>query len=272
LRVLVDEDPAFTQVRNITDNAARRRAEHHNAFLSFGENIAPGRSTVPDDGLPWQSTRQPVVLDAITPGLGPADAAFTTVMVWESYPAAHCYGVRYGLKSDSFAPYLDLPGWVTTPLEVALGAPAGTRALLSRKGWQVRDARVPTRDPWTYLEYIRRSKAELSVAKQGYVVSRCGWFSERSVAYLASGRPVLVQETGFSDWLASGRGVVPFSTPQDALAGIEEIERDYAQHCRSAREIAEEYFDSRTVLPALLEAVTTSETRTRDLTPNRRSP
>jgi hypothetical protein len=253
VRIFVDEDPAFTQVRHLTDAAARHLASQHTVFFSFGENIGLEQCTVPRDGLPWRVTRQPVVLDTLPVTPGPAHGKFTTVMLWESYPALECGGVRFGMKADSFWPYLDLPRRVGPVFELAVGSATAPRALLRRRGWAVRDPRGPTRDPWTYQRYIRRSKAEFGVAKHGYVVSRSGWFSERSAAYLASGRPVLVQDTGFSDWLPTGAGVIPFSTPDEAVAGVEAIDSRYDFHCRAARALVEEYFDARKVLPALLE-------------------
>jgi hypothetical protein len=157
------------------------------------------------------------------------------------------------MKSDSFDAYLDLPEKAGRIFELALGSVTAPRALLTSRGWAVRDSREPTRDPWTYQRYIRQSKAEFSVAKHGYVISRCGWFSERSAGYLASGRPVLTQDTGFSRWLEAGSGVFPFNTPQEALAGIDEIHSRYAFHCRAARALADAYFDARHVLSQLLE-------------------
>jgi hypothetical protein len=125
--------------------------------------------------------------------------------------------------------------------------------MLQAKGWQLSNPAQVTRDPWTYQDYIRNSKAEFSVAKHGYVVSHSGWFSERSVTYLASGRPLVIQDTGFSDWLETGSGIIAFTTPEQALAGIEEINYRYVFHCRAAREIAQEYFDACKVLPRLVE-------------------
>ena len=107
--------------------------------------------------------------------------------------------------------------------------------------------------PWKYQDFIEQSKAEFTVAKHGYVVSHCGWFSERSAAYLASGRPVVTQETGFSDWLPVGDGVLSFNNFEEAIAGIEEINCHYDFHCRAARVMAEEYFDSRKILSSLIE-------------------
>lgn len=250
-RAFVDGDPVFIQLRHLSDPAARNLAKQHTAFLSMAENIGLNRSSIPNDGLPWQATRQPIVLDAwpVTPT--PPQGKFTTVMQWESYPAREYGGVRYGMKSDSFEPYMDLPEKAGRIFELAVSGSSAPSELLHSKGWVVRDP--PTQDPWTYQHYIQQSKAEFSVAKHGYVVSRSGLFSERSTCYLATGRPVVIQDTGFSDWLPTGAGVISFSTPEEALAGIEEINSRYEFHCQAARAIAEEYFDARKVLPRLIE-------------------
>jgi hypothetical protein len=253
-RALVDKDPAFTQIRHLTDPGARDRALQHTAFFSFGENIGRAGCAVPDDGLPWRSTRHPIFLDAwpVTPA--PADGRFTTIMQWDSYAAPGHGGVRYGMKSDSFTPYLDLPARAGRVFELAIGSSTAPRPLLTRRGWAVCNPVELAWDPWAYQRYIQESRAEWSVAKQGYVVSRSGWFSERSAAYLASGRPVLLQETGFSEWLPTGAGVVPFASPEEAVSGVEAITRRYAFHCKAARAIAEEHFDSRKVLRRLVDA------------------
>jgi hypothetical protein len=252
-RVLVDTDPVFTQVRHLTDPAARRNALGHTAFLTFGENAPAGRSGVPDDGLPWAATRQPVVLDAwpVTPG--PQGARFTTVMQWDSYPAREYGGRRFATKAESFTPYLDLPGRVGPVLELALGSASAPRPLLRQKGWLLRDPLEVARDPWTYQSYLQQSKAEFTVAKHGYVVTRSGWFSERSAAYLASGRPVVTQDTGLSGLLPTGRGLLTYTNPEEAVAAIEAVNGRYEEHCRAARDIAEAYFDARRVLPQLIE-------------------
>ena len=253
VRALVDTDPAFTQIRNLTDPVRRQRTLQHTVFFSFGVGLGSGRSAIPSDGFPWRATRQPIVLDAWPVLPGPVRGKFTTVMQWDSYPAREHEGCRYGMKSDSFEPYLDLPQRTGQRFELAVGSRTAPRALLRHNGWAVRDPREPTRDPWTYQRYLQRSKAEFTVAKHGYVVSRSGWFSERSAAYLASGRPVVTQETGFSDWLPTGSGVLAFNTPEQAVACIEAVNSRYRFHCRSARAVAEEYFDARKVLPRLIE-------------------
>ena len=252
-RAFVDTDPAFTQIRHLTDESARRLALAHNSFFTFAENIERPDCLVPDDGLRWQPTRQPVVLDAWTHAPANPQGLWTTVMQWDSYRAREYDGRRYGMKSDSFDAYVDLPERAGRVFELALGSASAPRAALEAKGWRLRDPLEVTRDPWTYQQYIRESKAEWSVAKQGYVQSRSGWFSERSAVYLASARPVLTEETGFSAWLRTGAGLVAFSSMEEALAGIEEINRRYEFHCASARALAAEYFDARKVLPSLVE-------------------
>ena len=251
-RVLIDEDPLFTQIRHLTEPSRRNLALQHSAFFSFGENIATGGSNIPCDGFAWQATRQPVVFETLSKTPGPVRGKFTTVMQWQSYPGYEYNGRYYGMKSDSFRGYIDLPEKAGPIFELAVGGETAHK-LLSSRGWAIRDPLEVTRDPWTYERFLQGSKAEFSVAKHGYVVSRTGWFSERSAAYLASGRPVVIQDTGFSDWLPTGAGVLPFSTPEQALAGIEDVNSRYEFHCRAARAVAEEYFDARKVLPRLIE-------------------
>lgn len=255
VRALVDTDPAFTQIRHLTDPEARAQAARHTHFLSFGENIGQADCSVPDDGLPWRATRQPVVMD-LWPVAPPCDAgAFTTVMQWDSYHARDYGGRRYGMKSASFDGYFDLPSRTGERLELAIGSPSAPREELLRCGWHVRDSLDVTRDPADYQRYLRESKAELTVAKHGYVISRSGWFSERSACYLATGRPVVAQDTGSSRWLDTGAGIMAFTSPGEALAAIDDVATNYRRHCRDAAEIARCYFDSDAVLSRLLEAV-----------------
>jgi hypothetical protein len=252
VRVLVDTDPGFTQVRHLADRDARSRAAAYTRHFTFGELVGRTGCLVPDDGFAWLATRQPVVLDSWPVAPPAREAPFTTVMTWDAYDAVTYDGLRLGMKSDSFAPYLDLPRRIDAPLELAVGSPGAPRAELAARGWRVRDPLASARDPWVYQEFIASSRAEFSVAKHGYVTARTGWFSERSAAYLASGRPVLVQDTGFSDVLPVGEGIVPFTSPDEAVQGAADISRRYERHCRAARRLAEEHFDARAVLGRLL--------------------
>jgi hypothetical protein len=252
-RIYIDQDPAFTQIRHLTSEAAREFARQHTAFFSFGETFGKPQSSIPDDGFPWQPTRQPVLIDAVRFTPGPPNGTLTTVMLWDSYPSREYNGIHYGMKSDSFAPYMDLPTRSDESFELAIGSPTTPRERLRRHGWALRDSREPTRDPRSYQDYISQSKAEFSVAKHGYVISHSGWFSERSLAYLASGRPVLTQETGFSDWLDVDAGVLPFTKPIEVLDQLTRLNARYEVHCRAAREVAASYFNAQEVLSRLLE-------------------
>ena len=252
IRVLIDTDPVFTQIRHIEDQSAKEMAARHTAFFSFGANVN-GRASLPNDGFNWIPTRQPIALESWPVTAGPKHGSFTTVMQWESYPPAHYGGRVFGTKSMSFKPYEDLPRKTTSHLELAVGNPASH---LSAHGWKLSNPLEVARDIWSYQSFIKRSKAEFSVAKHGYVETRSGWFSERSANYLASGRPVVVQDTGFTDWLPSGEGVLAFSSPDEALTGIDQINARYESHCASARQIAAEYFDSDVVLTDLLNTAT----------------
>jgi hypothetical protein len=248
----VDTDPVFTQIAHLNNESKYLRAAAHNLFFSFGESISRGEASVPQDGFRWQPTRQPIFLDAWQTTNTISSAPLTTVMQWDSYPAAEYQGQRYGLKSQSFADFANLPRMRSEVFEIALGGHAAPREELKGHGWQVTDPLLVSRDPWTYQEYLRQSKAEFSVAKQGYVVSRCGWFSERSACYLASGRPVITQETGFSDHLPTGHGLWAFSDPPSALAALDALNSGYHKHCRAARDISEACFDSSQVLSSLV--------------------
>ena len=255
-RVLVDTDPGFTQIRHLTEPTARARANQHTAFLSFGENIGRPGCAVPDDGFPWLPTRQPVVMDAWRLSCGSRHHPLTTVMQWDSYRSQTHDGVRYGMKADSFGPYLDLPARTGETFTIALGGSRAIQESLADHGWTIVDSRLPTSDPWTYQNFIAQSKAEFSVAKHGYVVGQTGWFSERSAAYLASGRPVVGQDTGFTRWLHADGGVLAFTNLEEAVEQVETLNRSYERQCAAARDVAHEYFDSDKVLSDLLRIVT----------------
>ena len=254
-KVLVDTDPAFTQVRNLVDPAFRERTEMHDVFVTFGESIGLDDCRIPDDGFDWRPTRQPVVLDAWPHGPPPAGAAFTTVMQWRTKNAQTYSGTRYGTKEDSFAPFRDLPGSVDQTLELALGGKDAPRDRLRASGWRIRDPRGVAADPWRYQRYLLGSRAELSIAKHGYVASGSGWFSERSACYLAAGRPVVAHDTGFGAHLPTGCGLLAFGSPEEAAESIRSVDSDYDRHSTAARAIAAERFAHERVLGELLDHV-----------------
>jgi hypothetical protein len=225
----------------------------HDVHFSFGEHLS---AAIPDTGYHWRPTRQPVVLAEWHPAM-PYREVFTTVMNWTSYNVVVYNGQTYGQKDVEFRRFLDLPSQVApTVLEIAVneGKTRRTpRALLAHKGWRVVDPELACPDLDSYRRYIESSKAEWSVAKNGYVVGQPGWFSCRSACYLAAGRPVVVQDTGFGAILPVGEGLLPFTTMAEAVAAIQDVEAHYALHAKAARAIAEGYFDANKVLTRLLD-------------------
>jgi hypothetical protein len=256
-RAIIDIDPGFIQIRNLTNPAFRRHCADHTAFFTIGKNIGKPFCLIPSDGFPWQPIHQPVSLAAWPRVPAPRDGRYTTVMTWESSARPLEYGdLRLEMKkSVSFAPMIDLPSRVGRIFELAVRArSAASLSALRRTGWGIADIDAVSRDPWTYQGFIQRSRAEFGITTAGYLTTRCGWFSERSIGYLASGRPVLQQDTGFAEWLPCGAGVFAFRSAEDAAGAIARIESDYDAHCRAARELAAEYFAAPRVLTPLVEA------------------
>ena len=252
VRALIDTDPVFMQVRNLQDSARHADAAQHNVFFTFAENLPAARSTIPPDGFPWQPTRQPIDLALWQMKPPSSEARWTTVMQWDSYKSVSHGGVDYGMKSAGFADYSDLPSRTHETLEIALGSGTAPKDELVEAGWRIADPIEVSRTPWTYRDYLESSKGEFSVAKLGYVSAYSGWFSERTACYLACGRPAVVQDTGFSSFLPTGEGLLPFRTCAEAVTQLDNASHDYARHCTAAREIAREYFAAETVLSDLV--------------------
>ena len=251
-RVLVDTDPVFTQIRNLTDPLRYQLCSQHNVFFTFGENYGKECCKIPIDGFPWQPTRQPVVLNAWPVTGGNINGNCTTVMKWDSYAGRTFKGKYYGMKSDSFTPFMDLPSKTQEKLELSISDSEAAVEKLSNNGWILSNPVEVSNDPWAYRKYIQFSKAEFGLAKEAYVVTNSGWFRERSAAYLASGKPVVVQDTGFSSFLPTGIGLFVFSSPEEAVAVFAEVNRAYEYHCKQARALIEEHFESGKVLNSLL--------------------
>ena len=249
-RLLVDTDPVFTQ---IGAHGLGGPFSRYDVLFTYGENVHKSSSSMPTASRNWLPTRQPIVLDLWPVERGKKSAPFTTVMNWS--PLGDCvYGGRiYGQKEREFETFFSLPRYSQNRMEVAARVSETIYGRLIQNSWQVVDPLEVTRDTSTYKDYLAASFAEFSVAKHGYVTTRCGWFSERTAAYLALGRPAAIQDTGFSDWLQTGAGVVAFGTFDEAVSAIDEINRRYEFHCRAAREIAEEYFDASKVLSSMIE-------------------
>jgi hypothetical protein len=251
----VDTDPVFNQLKFVLGNQTiRNQIDAHDIHFSFGERFS---KAVPATGHRWRPTRQPILLSEWHPAM-PQRKVFTTVMNWmvRSKPLVYD-GQTYGQKDAEFMRFLELPKQVA-PAVMELALTLGKeridpRGQLVEKGWHVVDPQQVCPTYGSYRRYIESSLAEWSVAKNGYVLGQSGWFSERSACYLAAGRPVVVQDTGFSAVLPVGEGLLPFRTMEEAVAAIQEVVAHYPRHAEAARAIAEEYFDSDKVLPQLIE-------------------
>jgi hypothetical protein len=253
-RVFLDIDPGFGQMWQ--DLGLHNPFQGHDCYVTIGENIGQPDCTIPTCGLEWITTPQPVVLDSWRPQIGTRNGPFTTVASWRgAYGPVEYRGKTYGLRVHEFRKFALLPRLSGRPFQAALDIhPAEERdlALLETNGWSLVDPKTVAGDPWAYHAYIQGSGAEFMVAKNMYVQTNSGWFSDRSICYLASGRPVLAQDTGFKRLYPTGEGLLTFATLEEALSGVEELSRDYAHHARAARDLATDYFDSDKVLSRLL--------------------
>ena len=251
--VFVDTDPGFVQVAAARGDARTRAwLEAHDLLFTFAESQGSASSRLPDDGFAWNTTRQPVHLPFWGDTADSPGETWTTVMNWRAYAPTEWNGEAWGQKDAEFPLVRELPRKTDASFELALGGADAPRAALEQDGWQIVDPRIPTRTVWTFRDYIAASRGEITVAKQAYVRSRGGWFSERSANYLAAGRPVVAQDTGWSQHLPVGEGLLAFDTAEQAEAAIREVESDPTRHAVAARALATEHFDARTVLTKLL--------------------
>ncbi len=253
-RLGIDTDPVFTQLRIAHgDTTLVGVPDQHTRLFTFG------RPPLPAQAHEWVPTRQPVAADVwpLAPPPSP-DAAFSSVLAWQSYPPVEWQGASYGAKDATFAEYLDMPARTGVPLQLALGGRGSSLDVWRRlraEGWRLVKGDVTTVSTTAYRAFLSASAGEFGIAKHGYVVARSGWFSERSCCYLASGRPVVVQRTGWEDWLPEGDGLRGFSTPVEAVEALEAVSDDLPHHARAARNLVEEHFDAARVCAQLLAAL-----------------
>jgi hypothetical protein len=255
-KAYVDLDPGFTQFWH-ADGTGGSRLEGHDVFFTVGENIGSPECAIPTCGLDWKAVRPPVVLDEWPVAGGGDPNRFTTVGAWRgAFGPVHFDGRTYSLKVHEFRKVLELPRRSPQRFEIALDIHPGDhrdRDALETNGWTLVDPRTTVPGPLEFRDYVQRSGAEFSVAQGIYVETNSGWFSDRTVRYLASGRPVLVQDTGFSSNLPVGEGLLAFGDLESAVAGAQRIASDYEHHRSAARAIAEAHFDSDAVLSRFLE-------------------
>jgi hypothetical protein len=257
LRVFLDLDPAFNQLWHAAEGIDMG-FDLHNRFVTVGLEIGKPECRIPTCGREWLKTLPPVFLPRWEQGMATETHAFTTIANWRGYGSIEWDGHRLGQKAHSLRRLLAMPERTSEQLVLALNIHPDEEddlSALRRHGWSLVDPTEVAGSPQRYAAFIRGSKGEIGIAKEGYVESRCGWFSDRSACYLASGRPVVAQETGFGNHLPVGKGLLSFESATEAAAALAEVEQDYASHASAARSLAEDVFDSRAVLPALLDQV-----------------
>jgi hypothetical protein len=247
----VDTDSGFTQIVSATDRRFRDVLESYDLLFTFAEALGSSDSRLPADGLPWKTTRQPVWLPFWEEVRTPPGDTYTTVMNWHAYGVAEWNGEKWGQKDAEFHLVHALPNELGLAMELAVAGEV-PQSELEANGWRLSDPYEVTRTIWRFRDYIAASRGELTVAKQAYVRSRCGWFSERSANYLAAGRPVVAQDTGWSAYLPTGAGLFPFSSTEEAADALRAIEADVTRHSIAARDVARTHFDASVVLGRLL--------------------
>jgi hypothetical protein len=258
-RAFLDLDPGFNQAWHLTGEDMG--FDRHTHFLTVGQGVGSAWSFVPDCDREWTKTLPPVHLASWPVAPAAVSYGFTTIGNWRSYGSVELHGIRYGQRAHSFRRLLDLPARTKACFQPALAIHADEgedlRAL-DQGGWELVDPARVAGTPFAYREFIGASQAELCVAKSGYVDSRSGWFSDRSACYLASGRPVLAQATGFETVLPCGEGLIAYDSAQDAAEGAECLLSSWQAHCSAARELAAAHFDSGKVLTEMLAALSGS--------------
>ncbi len=263
VKVFVDTDPGYHQIilserPSWSENVDRwcDSVHAHDRHFTYAENFGAADCVMPAAGIAWKKTRMPVVPELWSPRAAETapGSPWSTVMTWNVFKGKLEYrGIDYHGKAAEFAKIAALPDRVGRGFRVAIGGTEAPLATLAAHGWTAEDGPNATLTPQDYQDYIAGSRGEVSVAKNVYVALRTGWFSTRSACYLAASRPVVVQDTGFSHILPTGRGLHAFSTEDEAAAAIEAVEADYQAEMRAARGIALAHFDARQVLTRLIE-------------------
>jgi hypothetical protein len=253
-RAYVDQDPVYTQLW-LAEYGKELNLRAHDVFFTVGLNIGTPHSPIPDGAIKWHGMLPPVVLDYWPVHVNPGCERFTTIASWAGFSDLCYQGEWYGAKAEEFRRFAALPRRVDQALEVAMRRhdrdEEGVR-LLRESGWVVTEA-SRIRDLDSYQAYIAASRAEIGIAKNAYVKGRSGWFSDRASHYLASGKPVLAQATGFERHVPTGRGLIAFGTMEEAVEGVRAINRDYREHCLAARAFAREHLEYTKVLPRMLD-------------------
>ena len=248
----VDIDPGLTQLWMSEGSLS---IANHDIYFTYGENVGAGNTMIPDCGIEWHYTPPPVYLPEWPVCTAPGNAAYTTVSSWWDSDAWIPSDGTYvdNSKRSAFLEYLDLPARSGAKIELAIPIADAAqdwqdRVLFEKHQWSIRRAVEVSASPESYRRYVQQSRGEFSCMRRGYSLLRTAWTGERSINYLASGKPVLLQDTGTSRFIPSDLGFLRFGNPAEAAHQYREIEKDYQRHCLGARRIAEEFFDARLVI------------------------
>jgi hypothetical protein len=253
-RVLIDGEPSYTQIRWEALIASGQNPPAYDHYFTNGLLFGTDTCDAPTLGHTWRPIPNPVDTAFYQPLPAPDFRKLSTVMNWSAHNKVNYKGRELGQKDAEFERFIGLPGKTDVRMELAVAGNVPTQTLQSH-GWVVRDAHEVTRTIGSYREYIRESAGEFGVCKQVFVATRNGWFSDRSAAYLASGRPVILQDTGFSEVLPTGEGLFAVNHEDEAASAIESVFSDYDRHAAAARRIAVEYLDAERVMGGLLNDV-----------------
>jgi hypothetical protein len=251
-RAFVDGDPLFTQVAMIKGDEIKMVLRHYDTLFTYGIRMGKPDCTLLTADRTWIPTCPVVTTRLWDPTPVNSPLPITTVMNWKSGGDVKYDDRIYGHKGREFERFIDLPRYTAQQFVLAAGGPAPKKRL-QKHGWQLVNPLDKTGTIEAYQTFIAGSRADFGIAKHAYVASRSGWFSDRSTCYLAAGRPVLHQDTGFGDWLPTGKGVLRFSDVEDVIGALRELDADYDSHARAAREIAEEYFEATKVIGRMLD-------------------
>jgi hypothetical protein len=244
VRVLLEGEPGYTQMIMEHKRKAGEHLTDYDLYYSVGRQIGTAASFAPDAGQSWGHLWPVVVTDLFSASPTPTNAPFTTVMTWQSHTPIEYDGVTYGQKDIEFEKFINLPKRVDASLELRVSGRAIPRQRLVKHGWRIPETKTITQSVKDYYTYIRQSAGEFSVAKSVFVKTQSGWFGDRSGTYLASGRPVVLQDTGFSNHLPCGKGLFAVNNEDEAADAIGQIKADYKEHSEAARQIAKEYLDA----------------------------
>ncbi len=252
LRVLIDPDPGYRQIKLFNDAAKGFAPPAYDAYYTYGARVADGSSPAPSAGLAWRHLFHPVDTQRLAPCPPAVDAPFTTVMNWRSHKPVQYAGASYGMKDVEFGKYLALPKRASAAFEIAVEGRSVPGELLSDNGWRVRNAVEASLTLDRYLDYIRQSAGEFSVVKEVYRALAVGWFSDRSAAYLALGRPVVIQDNGLEGLLPPGDGLFLVNSVDEAADAVSRICAEPKRHSLAARRIAVEHLDAEKILSGFL--------------------